>query len=99
MPAIQLTRTHDAGGIFRRMTFHLDGRAVARLRRGQSRLIEVPAGMHVVTVSMDWLRSDPLRLVLTEESSISLSGALTESSVTFTKFFLKPQNALELIVN
>jgi hypothetical protein len=93
---IRLTRAPDAGGLLRRMTFRIDGRPVARLRRGHSADIELAAGAHVAEASMDWLRSEPVRLNLADGTSVALTGALTEHSATFTGSFLRPRKALEL---
>lgn len=96
MPWIELRRDMDVGAIARRMNFWVDGRRVARLRRGAAARIEVAAGTHVVQVQMDWLRSAPLELSMSDETFRSVTGALTEHSMTFTGTFLHPETALEL---
>ena len=97
MPRIRLTRAPDAGAILRRMRFDIDGRPVARLRRGESTYVEVPAGTHEVRVRMDWLRSAPVRLHLTDGAAlVAVTAAVTEHSSTFTGMFLRPRTALEL---
>ncbi|WP_250033073.1 hypothetical protein [Paractinoplanes maris] len=98
MPWIELKRAHDVGAIARRMTFRVDGRLVARLRRGATARIEVPAGRHTVQARMDWQRSEPLELDLSDDTLVTLTGALTEHSMTFTGTFRHPRTALELLV-
>lgn len=96
---IRLTRAPDAGGLFRRMAFHVDGRLVARVRRGQSVDIETSTGVHTAEVRMDWLGSEPVSFEVEHGRTVTLTGALTESSVTFTSFFLHPRKALELSIS
>ena len=96
MPMIRLTRDSDVGAVFRRMTFYVDGVPVARLRPGQTALIDLAAGTHMVEARMDWLRSAPRRLDLEAESSVALTGALTDHSATFTSFFVHPRSAIDL---
>lgn len=96
MPTLHLTREPDTGGILRRMTFYVDGLAVARLRRGQSADIEAVVGVHTVEVRMDWLRSEPLTVEAVNGTTVTLTGALAERSTTFASFFLRPRTALEL---
>ena len=98
MAWIGLSRTMDVGAIARRMTFHVDGKPVARLRRGESAHCEATPGIHVVQARMDWLRSSPLELKLDDDMSLTVTGALTEYSMTFAGMFLKPGSALNLRV-
>lgn len=93
---IELTREPDVGAIAHRMTFHVDGRPVARLRRGDTARIEVTPGLHVVQARMDWLRSPPLQVNVGDDASTAVTGGLTEHSTTFTGMFLQPRNALQL---
>ncbi|GAB2585371.1 hypothetical protein Aab01nite_52960 [Paractinoplanes abujensis] len=96
MTVLTFVRAPDAAALARRMTFLLDGRPVARLKRGESVRVTVPAGRHVVQARMDWLRSRPLDLTLGEAETLSVTGALTEHSMTFTGAFLRPSTALEI---
>ena len=98
MTTIEFHRAPDVGAIARRLTFLLDGRPVARLRRGGTARIEVAAGRHVVQVRMDWLRSAPHEFDLAEGASVTVTGALPEHAMTFTGSFLQPGTALELVV-
>ena len=98
MTTVELRRAPDVGAIARRMTFLLDGRPVARLRRGGTARIEVAAGRHVVQVRMDWLRSAPREFELAEGASVTVTGAITEHAMTFTGTFLQPGTALDLAV-
>ncbi|MBL7255892.1 hypothetical protein [Paractinoplanes lichenicola] len=96
MPWLSVERAMDAGGLGRRMTFLVDGRPVARLRRGATARVEVPAGLHVVRARMDWLRSRPLEVTVSDGETVSVSGGLTGHSMTFTGAFLRPGTALEI---
>ncbi|HEY2702293.1 MAG TPA: hypothetical protein VGL20_01250 [Candidatus Dormibacteraeota bacterium] len=46
------------------MSVHLDGARVARLRPGTSAQLPMPEGPHVLRLSIDWWRSDPITVVL-----------------------------------
>lgn len=96
MPRVRLMRALDAGALLRRMRFDVDGRPVARLRRGESTYVEVPVGTHEVQVRMDWLRSAPMQMHLSDGAAVSLTGSVTEHSSTFTGMFLRPRTALTL---
>jgi hypothetical protein len=80
------------------MTFWVDGQRVAQLRQRRTARIEVAMGTHVVQARMDWQRSAPLEIKLSEEASVSVTGSLTEHSMTLTGMVLRPRTALELRV-
>ncbi|MCO8271694.1 hypothetical protein M1L60_13945 [Actinoplanes sp. TRM 88003] len=63
--------------------------------RGASTRLEAAAGTYVVQARMDWLRSPPLTLTLDAQSSVTLTAALTEQSMTFTGAFIRPGTALD----
>jgi hypothetical protein len=98
MTILRLRRPDDAGGITRRMTFVVDGRVVARLRRGTSQQIEVAAGRHRLRVRTDWQRSPEIEVEFGPDDRVTVEGAVPPGSATFTSMFLRPGEALELKV-
>jgi hypothetical protein len=95
---IEMHWGYDTGAFLRRLSFRVDGRRVARVRRGRPARVEVPAGIHVVQARMDWLRSAPLELDLAADATVSVTGGFTERALTATGFLLSPGTALELQV-
>ncbi|WP_250005744.1 hypothetical protein [Actinoplanes sp. M2I2] len=96
MPWLEVSRAEDVGGVLSRMTFLVDGSPAAALKRGTTARLEVAAGPHVVQARMDRQRSRPLEVEVTDDLPVSVTGAFTEHSITFTGTFLKPRTALEL---
>ncbi|GIF75451.1 hypothetical protein [Asanoa siamensis] len=98
MATLTLRRPDDAGGIARRMAFLVDGRVVARLRRGDSQRVEVTAGRHRLRVRTDWQRSREVEVDLGPDEEVTVEGAVPAGAATLTNTFLRPGAALELSV-
>jgi hypothetical protein len=80
------------------MTFVVDGRVVARLRRGTSQQIEVAAGRHRLRVRTDWQRSRVIEVEFGPDERVTVEGTVPPGSATFTSMFVRPGEALELKV-
>lgn len=98
MAILTLRRSDDAGGIARRMTFIVDGRVVARLRRGTSQQVEVAAGRHRLRVRTDWQRSREVEVEVGPDEHVTVEGSVPPGSATLINMFLRPGQALELEV-
>ena len=58
MAKITIVRKSENVGALRRLKILLDGKVVAWVKDGQSQTIEVPRGVHEVSVKMDWVKSN-----------------------------------------
>ncbi|KWV30272.1 hypothetical protein AWV63_23935 [Micromonospora rifamycinica] len=91
-------RGHDLGGLLRRIQIEFDGVVVARLKQGESTMLQVSPGPHAFRARLDWLTSAPLELHVEEEAQVTLAVAAGEEVQTFHATFIQPETALELLI-
>ncbi|MBW9204588.1 DUF4399 domain-containing protein [Mumia sp. zg.B17] len=96
MATLVLRRGYDSGGALRRLSFRLDNDVVARLRPNREVRIEVPAGEHTLQVAMDWATSEPMSVLIEEDETVCVLGAIQFSMIL--KVFYRPRTALKLVV-
>lgn len=94
---ILFKREYDSAGVLRRLQFKLDGTTVAQLRPHQERRLDVPAGVYVLQVKMDWATSEPMQISLAPGSTLRVTGAIDFSMII--KVFTQPRTALGLAVS
>jgi len=93
MPTINLRRGSDSAAL-RRMRIEVDGETVARLRCNASEAVDVPVGVHTLRARMDWTRSEPLQVTLSDGDSVAVETAITWRA--FTGMITNPSTALDL---
>ncbi|MEH3077854.1 MAG: PEGA domain-containing protein [Quadrisphaera sp.] len=97
MPTISIRREYGSG-LLRRMKVLVDGQPVGWLRNDSTIDVEVPAGTHSVQVRMDWQRSAPVTMTLSEDQRVDLRARLDSHTATWTGMVLRPHQAIDLDV-
>jgi len=69
MPSLKLKRTRHAYGALRTLSVAIDQDRIVPLGYAEQKVIELPSGTHTLTAKMDWARSLPLSIILTEGGS------------------------------
>jgi hypothetical protein len=73
MPAtIELSRLRRGREILRAYHVIVDGQRIGRIRHGQTRRFQLPAGHHEIWLTIDWCRSPSFSLNLPEGGLIRL---------------------------
>ncbi|MGX5655521.1 hypothetical protein ACWKWC_12170 [Geodermatophilus nigrescens] len=94
MSSLQVQRSHDGGGILRRLVVQVDGRDVARLKQGESVDITLSPGQHTVVGRMDWTSTPPLSIELVEDERARMEVALPFSALW--NMIRRPRTALTI---
>jgi hypothetical protein len=79
----------------------VDGQPIGEIRRGESKVFDVPAGAHEVNMKIDWALSPPVALDLPEGGSARLQCRPRANLLTvlwYTIFARKRYLVLEQIV-
>lgn len=61
------------GDLFRTYRVVIDGTAVGDIRRGETKTFDVPPGQHEIHLEIDWAKSRPLALTLSDGYVASLT--------------------------
>jgi hypothetical protein len=59
-------RDRSYSGMLSAIVIEIDGKRVAKVRRGGRVVFEIPPGEHRITARMHWLRSDPIAITAEE---------------------------------
>ena len=62
MIKILILRDRSYSGILSAMVIELDGKRVAKVRRGGRAVFEIPRGPYMISARMHWLRSNPIEI-------------------------------------
>ncbi len=62
MTQILILRDRSYAGMLSAIVIEIDGKRVAKVRRGGRVAFEIPRGEHMITARMHWLRSDPIAI-------------------------------------
>lgn len=92
---ITLQRPAYTSGLLRRVTVRVDDHDVAKLRPGQQVQVPVSEGRHTVTARLDWVRSRPLIVTVTEQEEV-LIEVRTPLWSGLLYSIIKPSRAIRL---
>lgn len=94
MATLRIQRARDSAAVFRRMKVLVDGKVVARLKRGERQVHTVDTGEHALQAKMDWTTSEPLLVVVMPDDDVSVEVAIGFNALGAT--FFKPSSALSI---
>lgn len=70
---ITLHRTRTSANQFRQFTITLDNRAIGKIKSGQTKRFQVPAGPHLIAIKLDFYKSRPLPIRLAPDQELALT--------------------------
>ncbi len=82
----------------RQIKVFVDGVLVTGLRSESAVDVTVDAGRHTVHVSLDWQASAPVDVDVKGRERVTLRARVDLRALSFTAFFLRPNEALDLDV-
>nr|WP_295778668.1 hypothetical protein [Rhodoferax sp.] len=62
MSYVTLNRNSGLMGMFRDISFLMDGRKLIKIGRNSSKTVEIDPGSHFFQISMDWMKTEPIEV-------------------------------------
>ena len=91
---LRVHRPLDSAALLRAVSVTVDGRRVARVRRGRSVSVDVPPGDRVVRAVLDWVNSEPLTVTLRDGRPAAVEVAVPARMLY--QMWTRPWRALDI---